>query len=249
MNLEPFVRGDSALHRLDPRVKVTGAAAFALVAALARDLHALVPALIAAAGLAAWARLELRALARRLLLVNGFFALLWLFLPFTYPGETLFAVGPLSASRAGLRFTLILTLRANAIVLSSIALLGTTTVFNLVHALQHLHLPAKLVHIFFFCYRYIDVIQREYLRLRQAMRIRGFRPRTNLHTYRAYAYLVGMLLVRSYERSGRIYQAMLCRGFKGDFPVYRHFSLGRSDLIHLGIIAAIVVGLATLQAL
>ena len=248
MNLESFAEGTSPLHRLDPRIKFIAACGFAVVAAVAHDLRALVPALGFALGLALWARLDLRLLVQRLLLVNTFVALLWLFLPFTYPGQAAFTVGPLTASHEGLGFALMLTVRTNAIVLATIALLGTTPVFNLVHALQHLHLPSKLVHIAFFCYRYIDVIQREYLRLRDAMRIRGFRPRTTLHTYTSYAYLIGMLLVRSYERSERVYQAMLCRGFKGDFPVYRHFHLHRRDFLYLAAMAAVILLLILLES-
>ena len=246
MNLESFAQGTSTLHRLDPRIKFVAACGFAIVVAVAREFRPLVPALLFAACLVLWARLDLRALVRRLLLVNGFVLLLWLFLPFTYPGETAFSLGPLTASREGLRFALLLTLRTNAIVLATIALVGTTSVFELVHALQHLRLPVKLVHVAFFCYRYIDVIQREYLRLRDAMRIRGFRPRTSLHTYTSFAYLIGMLLVRSFERSQRVYQAMLCRGFKGSFPVYRHFHLHRRDLLHLVFMGAAIVVLALL---
>jgi len=245
-SIESFAQGSSPLHTLDPRVKFLAACGFAAVAAVSQDFRTLVPALLFAAALVLWARLDLRVLARRLLLVNTFVALLWLFLPFTYPGEAAFHIGPLTASQEGLRFALLLTLRTNGIVLTTIALVGTTPVFNLVHALQHLHLPAKLVHVAFFCYRYIDVIQREYLRLRDAMRIRGFRPRTSLHTYTSYAYLIGMLLVRSYERSERVYQAMLCRGFKGDFPVYRHFELDRRDLIYSGGLACAILLLALL---
>ena len=246
MNLESFAEGTSLLHRLDPRTKFLGACGFAVVAAVAQDFGTLVPAVIVALILVLWARLDGRTLVRRLLLVNAFVALLWLILPFTYPGEAAFAIGPLTASRQGLRFSLLLTLRTNSIVLATIALVGTTPVSNLVHALQHLHLPAKLVHIAFFSYRYIDVIQREYLRLRDAMRIRGFRPHTTLHTYTSYAYLVGMLLVRSYERSERVYQAMLCRGFRGTFPVYRHFHLHRRDFLFMALMAVVIATLALL---
>jgi cobalt/nickel transport system permease protein len=49
------------------------------------------------------------------------------------------------------------------------------------------------------------------------MKIRGFAPRTNLHTYRSYAYLVGMLFVRAAARAERVHQAMRCRGFDGRF--------------------------------
>ena len=38
-----------------------------------------------------------------------------------------------------------------------------------------------------------------------------------MHTYRTYAYLLGMLFVRASERSARVHQAMKCRGFDGRF--------------------------------
>ncbi len=114
------------------------------------------------------------------------------------------------------------------------------------HGLRHLHVPDKLVHTFFFCYRYISVIHEEYTRLRHAMRVRCFRPRTSLHTYRSYAYLVGMLLIKSYERSVRIYQAMLCRGFRGEYPTFHHFHLHGRDLVSLGVMAALIGAIAWL---
>jgi len=76
------------------------------------------------------------------------------------------------------------------------------------------------------------------------MLIRCFKPGTNMHTYRTYAYLVGMLIVRSYERSQRIYQAMLCRGFSGRFPVVSHFRLGKGDVVFGLSMAAVTVMLA-----
>jgi len=86
-------------------------------------------------------------------------------------------------------------------------------------ALHYLYVPNKLVHIFFFSYRYIHVINLEYLRLTNAVKVRCFIPRNNLHTYKSFAYLIGMLILKSYERSRRIYNAMLCRGFKGKFYI------------------------------
>jgi cobalt/nickel transport system permease protein len=61
------------------------------------------------------------------------------------------------------------------------------------------------------------------------MKVRAFRPRMDRHTYRTYGYLVGMLLVRSLERSERIVAAMKCRGFRGRFYLLEHFAFSRRD--------------------
>jgi cobalt/nickel transport system permease protein len=93
-----------------------------------------------------------------LLLVNGFILLLWILLPFTYPGKPIFSLGPLDASGEGIQYALSITIKSNTIILACIALLGTTPVFTLAHALRHLHLPGKLIQLLFFSYRYIHVI-------------------------------------------------------------------------------------------
>ncbi|MFH1567002.1 MAG: CbiQ family ECF transporter T component, partial [Gemmatimonadota bacterium] len=116
MHLEEFADGTSFLHAADPRVKLVVAVAFAGVVATAQEYRALVPALAGAAALVLLARLNLRQLLARLAVVNVFVLLLWVLLPFTYPGEAAFALGPLRASREGLEASLLITLRTNAIV-------------------------------------------------------------------------------------------------------------------------------------
>jgi cobalt/nickel transport system permease protein len=237
VHLEEFAEGDTIIHRLDPRVKILVALPFAVLVALMHGHAGPARGLALAALLVALARLDIRKVLNRLVVVNVFVLMLWAFLPFTTPGESVFALGPLSASREGLALAGAITLKTNAIVLATIALLGTSKAFSLAHALVHMHAPAKLVHLFFFFYRYISVLHEEYSRLRNAMRVRAFRPRTDGHTYRSYAYLVGMLIVRSFERSERIYHAMLCRGFHGHFPVISHFHLRGADLMFATLMA------------
>lgn len=237
MHLEEFAEGNTLLHRLDPRVKFLTALPLISIIAVMQGASGPLYALAVGVLLSALARLDIKKLISRLFVVNVFVLFLWLFLPFSMPGAAVFNIGPLSASYEGLVYVLGITLKCNAIVLVTISVLGTSEVMSLAHALVHLKVPKKLVYLFFFFYRYISVLHEEYSRLRNAMKLRGFRPGTNMHTYRSYAYLVGMLLVRSYERSQRIYRAMLCRGFKGHFPLISHFHLHKTD-IAFGILMA-----------
>ncbi len=230
MHLEEFAEGNSILHRLDPRVKLMAAAPLALLVALMQGFQGPARGLLLAVALVAIARLNIKKVAVRLAVVNVFVLMLWAFVPFSYPGTEAFSIGPLAASREGLALALGITLKCNAIVLATIALLGTSQVMNLAHALVHLKAPEKLVHLFFFFYRYLGVLHDEYARLRTALRVRAFAPGTDVRTYRAFAWLLGMLIVRSFERSRRIYQAMLLRGFHGHFPVIDHFTLGKKDM-------------------
>ncbi|MBM4329160.1 MAG: cobalt ECF transporter T component CbiQ [Deltaproteobacteria bacterium] len=230
-HVEEFALGDSIIHQLDPRAKIIAAAAFSTAVALNTSLAVTAAAITIPVTLALLARMNLRAVFRRLLIVNGFVLLLGVSLPFTYSGQVLWTIGPLHIHEQGLRHAALIGLKSNVIVLTLMALLGTSPVFHLAHALSHMGAPEKLVHIFFFCFRYVHVIHEEYHRLIDAMKIRAFRPRTDLHTYRAYAYLVGMLLVRSFDRSLRIMEAMRCRGFKGKFYILHHYNMRQTDYL------------------
>jgi cobalt/nickel transport system permease protein len=234
MNIEEFALGDSPIHRLDPRTKIIAALVFSFVVALNHSLAATAAAIVLPVAVIAVARISITRVLRRLVLVNGLILFLWCVLPFTFPGETIYSIGPLEIHREGVLYALLLTLKSNAIILAMIGFLGTSPVFSLVHALSHMGVPDKLVHLFFFCFRYVHVIHEEYHRLVRAMKVRSFKPGTNLHTYRTYAYLMGMLLVRSFDRSRRIVAAMKCRGFRGKFYILHHYEMRKSDYLLAG---------------
>ncbi len=243
MIFESFSEGDSLLHRLDPRVKLCLALLYAFVVALSNSLSVSAGALVLSTVLVASARLKAGLILRRLRVLFLFILLLWITLPLSIPGTTVYRIGSLNGSLEGMNRALSISLKSTSIVLLVIALLGTSTVFSLAHALSHLHIPKKLLYLFFLSYRYIHVIGVEYGRLRDAMRVRAFKPKTNIHTYRSYGYLIGMLLIRSFERSERIYQAMLCRGFQGRFYLLDHFHIHRRDVIFLLVMSLILIGM------
>lgn len=217
MIAEPFAQGSSLLHRLDPRIRVVAAAGLSVVVALANQYPTLVLALAAGFLLIALARLPLGAVAGRLSVVLGFLLLLWLVLPFTVGGAPLFQVGALKATQAGVAYAGRISLKSIAILSIFLATVTTMSVATLGHTLARLHLPDKLIVLLLLTYRYVFVLEQEYRRLKRAADIRGFRSGTNLHSYRTYAYLVGMLLVRASARAKRVYLAMCCRGFNGRF--------------------------------
>ena len=228
---EHFAKGDSIIHGIDPRVRVIYAVLYSFIIALTGKLEVAFAGLATAFVLVILARLSAKHLLRRLLVVNTFVLMLWLILPFSFQGEAIMRIGPFSITEQGLLYSLTLTVKCNAIILVSLSLLSTCGMFNLVHALNHLRVPNKIIHLLFFIYRYAHVMQLEYKRLHDTLRVRGFKPRTSTHTYRTYGSIVGTLLIRGYERSEQVHKAMVCRGFKGDFWLLDHFSMQKSDVV------------------
>ncbi len=227
--LDRTTKLESALTALDPRTRIVMAFAFAVVVVSLQTLAALTLALVLAV-LTAWqARLPWRSTRKTLLTMDGFVLAMLVMLPFTTPGPTIATIGPLTMSSSGLHLATTIALKANAIVLMLLALVGSLEPALLGHALRRLGVPMALVQLLFFTVRYIEVLGTEYLRLRTAMRARAFKAACSLHTLRTFGYLVGMLVVRASERAERVLQAMRCRGFNGTFPVLLEPALRRHD--------------------
>ncbi len=243
--LEPTTTDPGPIARLDPRTRIVGAAGFAVAVVALQTIAALAAAVVLAAVTARLARLPVAATSRKLLTMDGFIVAMLVLLPFTTPGTAVLTLGGLVASAEGLHLAVVIALKANAVVLMLLALVGSLEPAHLGHALRRLGVPLALVQLLVFTVRYIDVLGVEYLRLRTAMRARGFRPRTDRHTLQTFGYLIGMLLVRASERAERVLQAMRCRGFTGTFPALEESRLGRPD----GVGAAALAGSLALLVL
>lgn len=232
------------LTRIEPRARILAALAFAVVTVACDQIAVLVAALGLAFGLLAASGLDRRRTLRRMAAMDTFILFMLVLLPFTVPGEPVFSLWGWPASREGIGLAIRILLTANAVILALMALVGTLEPVSFGHALHHLKVPARLVHLMLFTIRYIDVLHQEYRRLRQAMKARGFRPKASTHVYRSFGYLVGMMLVRAMERSERILAAMKCRGFTGQLHFIDETVLTRRDWLFLASSGAVLLALA-----
>ncbi len=124
------------------------------------------------------------------------------------------------------------------------ALLVSTTPFpDLLHALEHLHIPKILVTMIAFLYRYLSVLSDEATRLQRARQARsailpGQRGGMSLLAqFRVTGNLIGQLFLRSYNRAERIYQAMLARGYRGHIRTLNRHEMQKKDFAILSLTA------------
>ena len=244
---EPFAIGSSIIHRLDPRIRVGFMILYAFVVALSYRFSVLIAALVLSTILVFMSQVSIKEVSKKLIAVNTLIFLLWVILPFTFHGEVLARMGSFAIYRMGVSLAAQITLKSNAILLAFIALMATIPFATLGHALHRLRVPEKIVHLLLMTYRYIFVIEQEYLRLMRAAKIRGFRPGTNVNTYRTFAYIIGMLFVRSADRAEKVHQAMLCRGFKGKFYSLQEFQSGRANWLFSIIMTVLIIGLIVME--
>jgi cobalt/nickel transport system permease protein len=238
--LDRYEAGDSPIHHLDPRVKLVVTVLFILSNTLLPDGAWL-------AFLLAWGLVLLVSRSSGLGLVYVLkrsvvalpFALVAVTVIFGLPGRPVASlnIGPwqLVASDAGLIRFASIVLRSWLAVQMAIILTATTQFPDLMHALRHLHAPAILVAIVSFMYRYLFVLNDETLRLLRAREARSARlpnqPGGGSVVWRAQVAgnMAGQLFLRSYERSDRVYQAMLARGYTGQLLTMNPHEMRASD--------------------
>ena len=173
---------------------------------------------------------------RRLAAMSGLCVLFLLVLPLTSPprpGDTILVV-PLLAGLplrlSGVILALTITCKAASVALLMEPMFATAELSRTLRGFTALGLPSALTQMILLCHRYLFVFQQEAARMQRAMRVRGFVPRTNLATLRTTGNGLGMLFIRSFERTERVYEAMLSRGYQGTFPSTSRQNLTTWDL-------------------
>jgi cobalt/nickel transport system permease protein len=238
--LDRYQAGVSLVHRLDPRVKV-------LITLLFIVSNVALPDGAWLAFFLAWLLLiassMLAGLGYSYLLRRSFvalpFALAAITAIFTIPGQPVFdwTLGSwrLSATDAGLIRFVSIVVRSWLSVQMAILLTATTQFPDLMHALRHLRVPKLLVAIVSFMYRYLFVLIDEAGRLLRAREARSARLAPGAGGgsigWRAQVagHMAGQLFLRSYERSDRVYNAMLARGYAGQILTINPHVMRRRD--------------------
>ncbi len=200
---------DSFFRRLDARWKfVALAGASAIVAFFMHFLPALL-AFLGGCYLLWLAQLPGDWFRGRLLLLLPLLAGLFLFLPLVLHGEGgHFYLGPLRISLYGFLVALRVSCKALAILTLMLILVATTPMPELLKAAHWLRIPGFFVQLTALSYRHLLLLLAEMQRLRVALRVRGFRNRPKLQSYRVISQVTGTLLVRSSERAERVSHAM-----------------------------------------
>lgn len=230
----------SPIHGIDPKIRIMVAAILSVGAALSKHLYILGFYLFIALLLIGASRLDLKHVYKRLRTLFLFLIMIWIIVPITFEGPELLSFGVIQMTRPGVHLCVMITIKSISIVLLFTALIAPMPVAALGAGLHRLLVPDKLVFLLLMSYRYIAVIENEYTTLLRAARFRGFVPGTNLHSYKTFAYLAGMLFVRASLRAQRVYQAMICRGFSGKFHTLDVYPPNRLDSIFLA--ATVVAG-------
>jgi cobalt/nickel transport system permease protein len=217
---------DSPLARIDPRWKLAALASSLVAASLLRDSRMVAVLLAFSMGLVLAARFTRKFLLTRLGAVLLFFA------PFAI-------ILPIQNGVTGFYSAITLTARALSIIFLALALVATSPFADVVKAAQAIGVPSLLTRIALLSYRYVFLLADDFARMRTSIIARGFRNRTNRHSYSTIGRVTGTLFVRSAERAERVAHAMACRGFDGRCRAMNGFHTRLFDIVFCVAITAV----------
>ena len=219
---------DSPLHHIDGRIK-TGIFLGAVI--LSSTLTHWILALglwVVAVGLFLSLHFEVRALVARLLIPLGIAWLVFLTVLFTQGSHPLFVIHlkflTLTAWQEGAMKGLLLFVRIMAAVTLATLLAFSTPMIEILETLRLWRIPGTMVDIADMMYRYVFIIQDTAHSMHRAqlsrMGSQGSWARRVGDTGR----IATSVLIKSLDRSTRIYQAMLARGYSENTTEMRFFS-------------------------
>jgi len=227
----------SLLHSWDVRCKIVTILLYAFLIAGLRHLTPALMAIVLSGLVLVAAKSSLPKVLIRLLAIVGFISMFLVIMPFTAPiidGDTVLIFGGLDwlgFNLRGLHLATIIAAKAIAITMLMEPLIATAPLPVTLQGLSRLGAPEMVAQMILLSYRYLQVFRSEARRMAAGMQVRGFRKRTNFATLRAVANFLGMLFVRSFERTERVFDAMRARGYQGRFPEMVELHLQTRDIV------------------
>ena len=212
--LDKYAYLDSPIHRWEQNSKLLALLTLIFAFAFVQKLTLLIPMIVVTSILYNLSRLPLIFLLNRLRYPGFFILAVVIFIPFIAGETVIWQWGILAIKQEGCLAVLLIVTRFFCILTVSLVLFGTAPFLKSIRAMQGLGLPQIMIDMMLLSYRYLEELGEMLITMQRAMRLRGF----NFHDFssrnlRMIADLAGSLLVRSYEQSKRVYQAMILRGY------------------------------------
>lgn len=238
-------RNGPLLQRWDPRLRIIGLLILAFSFSTVSEPRA-IPAMF---GLTIffWAisGVPARYVLHRLRYPSLLIILLVVVLPFAGGTTPLFEIGRLTVTREGLHSAVLIAARFSAILALATVFFSAAPVLVNIRAVQALGLPYIMADMALLVVRYIEAIGQDLRRMRRSMQLRGHQGGAfSWKTIQTTAWLVGSLMLRSYERAERVYTAMRLRGYGRTDGRPTEFSASMGDGLALAAVAGAACWLA-----
>ena len=256
-----YVATGSALHRLDPRVKMGAALLLMTSPFAARSLESNALLSVFVAGAAILSSVPLSALLRTLRTIFWIGLFMFVFYFFTTPGRALFALGDISVTWEGLLAGLTQIYRLGFLVVVASLLTFTTSPAQLAHGLEamlrpltRLGLPVReFAMVLTIALRFVPILFEEVDKIAKAQQARG----AGIHAgglgrrVRSWVPVFVPIFVSAFRRAEELATAMEARGFRGAHHRTRLYQLRltRRDLVAILVVMVVTLAVVGLERL
>jgi cobalt/nickel transport system permease protein len=220
---------DTFIHRLNPGIKLAVTLAFILtVVSLPKyELHRLLPFFVFPIFLISAGDIPIMVILKKILVVSPFVLFAGMFNPI-HDTNIIYKIAGIPVSSGWVSYVSIIV-KFVLTISAALLLIATTSFPGICFALEKLHVPKIFVMQLLFMYRYLFVFAEEAMRMIRARNMRTFgRHGMDVKTFIS---ILGTFLLRSMERSERIYHAICSRGFDGRIRLLRDVKLKFTDII------------------
>ncbi len=123
-----------------------------------------------------------------------------------------------------------LMLKAFLCILSVLLLSASTKMNDIAQALRKFHVPCVIVLQLMLSFRYLEVLIKEAINIKNAYMLRSNRENIPL---RDWVKLAGSLILKSIDSANSLYKSMLCRGFNAHFVIKDNSSISPKEYLIL----------------
>ncbi|MCS3923973.1 cobalt ECF transporter T component CbiQ [Methanosalsum natronophilum] len=222
---------ETPLHQFDPRAKIISLIVLIFSFAFISEIIIAITAVIFSILLVIISRIPLSFVTKCLKFPAFFVFTIIIVMAFTVEGNIIVDLKYLNVTNQGVELGALIFLRALAALMIAFLLLSTSKFDEIIKAMYMLKIPNVMVQVISFSYRYIFVLIDELSTLRTAMYARGFKFKLDMYSFSAIGNMIGMLLIKSYDRGERVYRSMIARGYTGNPNLFVTFSMNRNDYL------------------
>lgn len=229
--LDELAEKRTVIHNIHPLAKLLTTMIY-LVVVVSFDkyeISGLLPLIFYPVVIIALAEIPLIPILKRMLLVAPFAVSIGAFNPL-FDHNTVFVMGWFQISGGWVSFFSIL-IKSVLTVLAALTVIATTGMGRISSALRMLRVPRVFVLQLLLTYRYISVLMTEVARTLRAYYLRA--PLQKGIRFNAWGSLAGHLLIRAFERAQSVYQAMVLRGFTGEYNTGSVKMITLKDMLYL----------------
>ncbi|WNY27203.1 cobalt ECF transporter T component CbiQ [Methanolapillus ohkumae] len=232
---------NSPIHRMNPMTKVIVFLLLVFSVSIVRSAESAAFILILAVVIWAFSKLPAGYVLRTMAMPFLFIFLFVLALLVSVDGENIYSIWIFNVTAEGMEQAALILIRATAALLLMTILLGTTKFDMIVKVLYDLKVPAFILQILMFSYRYIFVFSKESESMKHSMASKGFTPKISMRSLSSVSNTIAMLFINSFERGEAVFQSMASKGYSGKPGIITKNKMYAKDYIFVaaGIIVAI----------